>query len=161
MKKLKIYLDTSVVSMLDQPDAPERMADTRSFWERIKNGDYDIVISSVVTQEIGNCEPEKKRLLTDYLGEIKYEFIEVGGEMVKIAEQLVDLRILKQKSFDDCRHIAAAIVANCDAICSWNFKHIVNPKTMSGVKAVTALNGCRDLLIYTPASLVKGDEYDS
>jgi hypothetical protein len=28
MKKLKIYLDTSIISYLDQQDAPEKMADT-------------------------------------------------------------------------------------------------------------------------------------
>ena len=33
-KKLKIYLDTSVISHLDQQDAPEKMASTLSFWEK-------------------------------------------------------------------------------------------------------------------------------
>ncbi len=28
MRKLKVYLDTSVISYLDQNDAPERMKDT-------------------------------------------------------------------------------------------------------------------------------------
>lgn len=41
---------------------------------------------------------------------------------------------MKQKSFDDCQHIAAAILAACDIITSWNFKHIVNVKTVRGVK---------------------------
>ena len=41
---------------------------------------------------------------------------------------------MKQKSFDDCQHIAAALLAGCVIIISWNFKHIVNVKTVRGVK---------------------------
>lgn len=33
MKKLKVYLDTSVVSYLYQKDAYERMQDTLALWE--------------------------------------------------------------------------------------------------------------------------------
>ena len=35
MKKLKIYLDTSVISYLLQPDTPEKMEETRRFcWRK-------------------------------------------------------------------------------------------------------------------------------
>jgi hypothetical protein len=40
---------------------------------------------------------------------------------------------------------------------SWNFKHIVNHKIIMGVKAVTALEGYDDLLIYTPSMLTGGE----
>lgn len=36
MKRLKVYLDTSVVSYLYQEDAPEKMQDTLSLWELFK-----------------------------------------------------------------------------------------------------------------------------
>jgi hypothetical protein len=36
MKKLKIYLDTSVISYLQQEDAPERMKDTLALWEQFE-----------------------------------------------------------------------------------------------------------------------------
>ncbi|GBR76284.1 hypothetical protein NO2_0856 [Candidatus Termititenax persephonae] len=32
-KLLKIYLDTSVISHLDANDVPEKMSDTRKFWD--------------------------------------------------------------------------------------------------------------------------------
>jgi hypothetical protein len=50
----------------------------------------------------------------------------------EIAGRFIDLGILKQSSFEDCRHIANAIVSGCDAIVSWNFRHIVNVKTQRG-----------------------------
>jgi hypothetical protein len=35
MRKLKIYLDTSVISYLKQEDAPENMNYTMKLWEQI------------------------------------------------------------------------------------------------------------------------------
>ena len=74
-------------------------------------------------------------------------------------EAFIDFGVLKRKSFDDCRHIAAAILAGCDIIVSWNFKHIVNVKTIRGIKVVTTLEGYKDLLIYPPSVLLEED-YD-
>lgn len=34
--KLKIYLDTSVISYLQQEDAPEKMRDTLDLWSKIE-----------------------------------------------------------------------------------------------------------------------------
>ena len=61
--------------------------------------------------------------------------------------------LIKQKSFDDCQHIAAAIVNNCDFIISWNFKHIVNVKTIKGIKVLTTMEGYKDVAIYPPSAL--------
>lgn len=33
MNKLKIYLDTSVISYLDQQDSPEQMKETQEVWD--------------------------------------------------------------------------------------------------------------------------------
>ncbi|MDR3328532.1 MAG: PIN domain-containing protein, partial [Prevotellaceae bacterium] len=147
MKKLKIYLDTSVVSYLDQQDAPERMAETHALWRKIKADDFDVVISNVTTNEINRCDDPKRTTLLEYLSQITYKLVEVDEHTIKIAEQFIRLGILQQKSFDDCQHIAAAIASECDIIVSWNFKHIVNHKTIMGAKAITALEGYSDVLI--------------
>jgi predicted nucleic acid-binding protein len=161
MKKMRVYLDTSVISHLDQQDAPALMAETHRLWEKIKAGEFDVVISSVDEAEIDDCEELKRNTLKGYLNEIRYTLIKVDARMIEIASRFVDLGVLRQKSFDDCQHIAAAIVSGCDVIVSWNFKHIVNHKTMMGVKAVTALEGYDDLLIYTPSILIGGEHNDS
>ena len=161
MKKLKLYLDTSVISHLDHPDTPDKMADTWLLWEAIKQGKYDAVISETTLDELGGCPEEKFALLTGCLHDIPYSVVADDLMIVAVAEKFIDFGILHQKSFDDCRHIAAAIVSGCDAIVSWNFKHIVNPKTAVGVKAVTATEGYPDLMIYTPTFLIGGDSDDS
>ena len=50
MKRLKVYLDTSVVSYLYQKDAPEKMQETLSLWKLFKEGIYEVYVS-----DIGYC----------------------------------------------------------------------------------------------------------
>jgi hypothetical protein len=92
---------------------------------------------------------------------IEYELIDVDAHGTDVASRFIDLGVLRQKSLRDCQHIAAAIISGCDAIVSWNFKHIVNHKTVMGVKAVAALEGYNDLLIYMPSILIGGERDDS
>lgn len=61
MKKLKVYLDTSVISYLYQLDSPERMRDTLELWQLFKDGVYDVYISDIVLKEIGGCNEEKSK----------------------------------------------------------------------------------------------------
>ncbi len=162
MRKLKVYLDTSVVSYLYQVDAPEKMQNTLDLWELFRNKTYEVYISDIVIREISGCNEEKLKILLYYLNQIDYNIIETTEDTVELAGKFIDFGILKQKSFDDCQHIAAAILAGCDIIISWNFKHIVNVKTIRGVKIITTLEGYKDLLIYPPSVLIESedDEYE-
>lgn len=160
MRKLKVYLDTSVISHLDQRDAPEKMNDTRLLWNLFQQQRYEVYISDIVLNEIGRCQEEKLALLLDFLSRIHYKIIQTNEDTVALAEKFIDFGILRKKSFDDCQHIAAAILGGCDIIISWNFKHIVNVKTARGVKVITTLEGYKDLLVYPPSVLLEGDEDD-
>ena len=160
MKKQKIYLDTSVVSYLHQEDSPEKMRDTLKLWEILKKGSYEICISNIVMNEIYECGKEKLRILLEYLNQIDYTMVMADEDTIELAGKFIDFGILRQKSFDDCQHIAAAILAGCDVITSWNFKHIVNVKTARGVKIITTMEGYKDMLIYPPSALIEEDEDD-
>lgn len=160
MRKFKVYLDTSVVSYLYQVDAPEKMQNTLDLWKLFKNKVYEVYISDIVIREISGCNEEKLKILLDYLDQIDYNIIETDEDTVELAGKFIDFGILKQKSFDDCQHIAAAILAGCDIITSWNFKHIVNVKTVRGVKVITTLEGYKDLLIYPPSVLIESEDDD-
>lgn len=158
-RKIKVYLDTSVISYLDQQDAPEQMQETREVWERIKSGRYEVFISDVVLRELGECKDEAKRnLLIGHLSEIKYNLVAIDDQIVSLADRIVGSGVLKQRNIDDCQHIAAAILSDCDIIVSWNFKHIVNVKTIRGIKVITTVEGYKDLLIYQPTALLDEEE---
>ncbi len=158
MRKIKVYLDTSVVSYLSQEDAPERMKDTLELWKSFINGKYDIYLSQVTIDEIGKCSEPKRSVLYDYLSDIEYTKLEINEEILELAQKIIDMGILRPKSFDDCQHIAASVVSGCDCIISWNFKHIVNIKTIRGVRAITNLEGYKGIDIINPSALLESEE---
>ena len=160
MRKLKIYLDTSVISHLDAPDRPDWMADTLKLWEAIKADEYEAFISPIDVQELEKCYEPKRSVLAKHLQAIEYTLLDETDEVLELATLYLDAGILQKKSFDDCQHIAYACVYNCDMVVSWNFKHMVNIKTISGVKSVNALAGYRGMPIYSPTMLVSGGAND-
>ncbi len=158
MGKLKVYLDTSVISHLLQEDVPEKMADTRQLWEMFRTGKYEVYLSTVTLEELKGCSEPKQSQLFDYLGLIEYTLVQVDDNVADIAEQIIEMGILTKKSYDDCQHIGAAIVSECDCIISWNFKHIVNIKTIRGIRAITNLKGHKPIEILNPSVLLESEE---
>jgi predicted nucleic acid-binding protein len=158
MEKLKVYLDTSVISHLMQEDVPGKMADTLKLWDMFKEGKYDIYLSQVTVDEIRKCPEPKRSVMYDYLSDIDYTNLDITAETLELAQRIIDIGILTQKSFDDCQHIAVAVINGCDCIISWNFKHIVNIKTIRGVRAVTNLKGYKPIEILNPSVLLESEE---
>lgn len=158
MRKLKVYLDTSVISHLLQEDVPEKMADTRKLWEMFKNKKYEVYLSTIVLKEIQKCPEPKRTQLIDCLNEIEFTTLDITEDVTAVAYKIIELGILTQKSFDDCQHIGAALIHECDCIISWNFKHIVNVKTIRGVRAITNLEGYKMIEIWNPSVLLESED---
>ncbi|MCR5387585.1 MAG: PIN domain-containing protein [Treponema sp.] len=159
--KTKIYLDTSVLSYLQQEDSPERTASTIRFWEEIKHrSDIEIFLSDVTLAEVSDCHEPKRSFMKNKLREIRFTLLERDEDAEKLASQIIDLGILTDKSHDDCLHIAIAVLEACNYIVSWNFKHLVNVKTINGIRAITNLKGFSPIDIITPEMLITGDEND-
>jgi len=156
VKRLKIYLDTSVISHLDAPDRPEWMAETRKLWEDIYAGKFEVYISPIDVLELDACPEPKRTSLANWMQKISYTLLHQSDEVLNLAEQYSKAGILSEKSTRDRLHIAYACVYNCDMIVSWNFEHMVNYKTISGVKGVNALVGYKEMPIYSPTMLIKG-----
>jgi predicted nucleic acid-binding protein len=158
LRKLKLYLDTSVISYLEAPDAPEKQEDTRRLWEDIKEGKYEVFLSPADVLELDKCPEPKKSILAKKLQEISYTLLETTNEVLDLEAQYLKAGILPAKSALDRQHIAYACVYDCDMVVSWNFKHMVNYKTISGVRGVNALAGYKEMPIYSPLMLIEGDE---
>ncbi|MCL2035434.1 MAG: PIN domain-containing protein [Oscillospiraceae bacterium] len=157
MRKKKIYLDTSVVSYLLQEDSPKEMAETIEFWEILKIGKYDVYISDVVVDELEKCAEPKRTELFTLLSEISYTNTAIEGntEIKALEAEINRLGILPPRSDNDRLHIAAAVYRECNIIVSWNFKHMVNVKTIDGVRIVCVANNISPIDIYTPAVLLE------
>ena len=159
-KKVKIYLDTSVISCLQAIETPERMADTLRLWRDLEAGRYEVVISDITLDEINDCPEPKRSFMLDELKKIPLVVIESQKKVDELSQEFIRLGILKEKSMDDCRHIATALIAQCDIIVSWNFKHIVNDKTIEGVKIISKTKGFDGIKIYCPSILTGGNDED-
>lgn len=135
-----------------------KMEDTLSLWKDFVKGKYDIYLSQVTIEEIERCAEPKRSVLYDYLSDIDYNKLEINEEILELAQKIIDMGILRPKSFDDCQHIAAAVIGSCDCIISWNFKHIVNIKTIRGIRAITSLEGYKGIDIISPSVLLESEE---
>ena len=155
---LKIYLDTSVISHLQAPDTPEKMQDTVKLWEDIKNGRYDVYVSNTTIGEINECREPKRSFMLEKLKEIDLTIVDAETEVEELSQEFIRLGILKEKSLDDCMHIATALLLECDVIVSWNFKHIVNDKTIEGVKTISQTRKLNGIKIYCPSILIGGND---
>lgn len=157
-RKLRVYLDTSVISYLKQEDAPEKTGITLNLWEKFKTGCYDICLSDITIAEINKCNKEKLIFCNQKLGEIEYTNFEINDDVFDLVDEIIDTGILSEKSFEDCQHIAIAVLNECDVIVSWNFKHLVNIKTIQGVRKITQLKGYKDIEIINPITLLEMED---
>jgi len=81
--------------------------------------------------------------------------VEITDEVHNIAKSVIANKILTENSYDDCLHIGCAISNNCDVIVSFNFKHMVNVRTIRGVRAISMLQGYANLDIVQAISLIQ------
>jgi predicted nucleic acid-binding protein len=162
MRKKRIYLDTSVISYLRQEDVPVQMAETHELWKILEKGKYEVYISETVTAELMRCAEPKRSELFALLSDIQYTEIAIEGnaDILAIAEEIDKLGILPPKAINDRRHIAAPIFSGCNIIVSWNFEHMVNVKTIDGVRMVCYANNTAPVDIYSPSVLLERSVYD-
>ena len=149
MRIQKVYIDTSVIGgYFDK----EFDVATRRFFDEVKKGEYNVVISNVTEGELLNA-PERVKSLLNVLG-IDYEVIKLTDDVVSLALEYIRENVVGQTSYDDCLHIAIATVSRLDLLVSWNFKHIVNIKRIRGYNGINIKNGYPSIEIRSPKDLI-------
>jgi len=131
------------------------MADTQTFWEILKTGKYDVVISKLVMEEVERCREPKQTFMKHRIIEIEPLVVVPNQESENLAEEYVNKKVLSQKSIDDCMHIALSVISRCDYLVSWNFRHLVNVQTIEGVRIVNAINHYQEIKIVSPNMFLK------
>ena len=155
MRRMKIYLDTSVINYLDAPNSPDKMNDTLLLWERlVNNPPCDVVISEIFLKEIVDCSEPKRSFMFGQLNAIQYELVSKTSEVTQLAEQYVDYGVLSRNHYSDLLHIAHAAIYDCHSVLSWNFRHFVNFKTMDRVNAVHLIIGYNPIRIASPSMIL-------
>ncbi len=73
---------------------------------------------------------------------------------LELRQAYLDAGIVGPSSRSDALHVAMATVAGCDAIVSWNFKHIVHAGKIPSYNAVNAGRGLGPIQIHSPAEVL-------
>jgi len=149
-KKLKICLDTSVPNCLFVTDY--RLVHTMRFWEKCQAGKYDIVLSPIFFEELDRCPQPKLSWLRAKIDLILFETPEETDEVKNLAAEYFKVGVTED-NFNDCLHIAYAVIAGCDKLVSWNFTHLAKEDTIEGVKVINAIKLYKAIGIVPPASL--------
>jgi predicted nucleic acid-binding protein len=141
MKKLKLYLETSVWNFCFADDAPEKRDITLKFFDEIESEDYEIFISGIVLQEIDESDYEKRALLLETIEKYNPENLIINEKVSLLAREYISEGILSVNSFEDAVHAALATVYEMDALISWNLKHLANLRKMERINDVNRNKG--------------------
>lgn len=162
VEKLKIYLETSAIGYLVE-DGSEYSSDRKAMidlWERIKNREFVVVISTLVLDELAAYKNEKRyKQIIEYLSQINYSVVGIGETDKRIAETIkIKKLLISDKNKNNRRHIGIAIENCCDIIVSMNFRHLVNVDTIRGVREIYNIEGYGSVDIVQPKSMVGGED---
>jgi predicted nucleic acid-binding protein len=156
MKKLRIYVDTSVIGgCLDD----EFSVYSNKLIGEIKQEKFILLISEIIVNELMNAPQAVKDILLS-IPQSVIEVVNITTEILQLRDAYINGGVVTSKSINDATHVAAATVARADAIISWNFKHIVRLDKMKGYNQINLLNGYGILTIISPLEVTTDETND-
>jgi len=145
--KPRIYLDTSVISLVDDDRSPERRDLTREFWLRLD--EFEVSISQVTRREVEDTLDNARRAsMVERIASLPD--LPITPEAESLAPQYLNAGIFSRAMPDDALHVAIAVYARQDILVSWNFKHLVNQRRRAAVDALNLSLGLPTIAILPP-----------
>jgi predicted nucleic acid-binding protein len=152
--KQRIFIDTSVFGGYFDEEFKDH---TVPLFERIKEGEFVVLYSTVTQDELDNAPEKVKELVRNIKSEMVM-FLDVTEEVVELASEYIEEKVVGQTSYADCLHIALATINRADFLVSWNFKHIVNIERIRGYNSINIKNGYKQLEIRSPREFEKYED---
>ena len=159
MRKLKLYLETSVWNFYFADDAPEKRDITKEFFNNVRKGQYEIFISEVVLAEISKANESKKTQLLELIKEMSPQELNVNQEVIELSKKYISEGIIPELKVEDALHVAAAVVYEIDALISWNNRHIANLNKMEKINGINMREGYTKHIELVNPMEVFSDEY--
>ncbi|MCL2495293.1 MAG: hypothetical protein FWE98_06525 [Oscillospiraceae bacterium] len=153
MKKLKIYLETTVFNWFFEPER-DFYKDTHQLFDEIAAGKFEAYASDYVVEELAQATEPKRRMMLDLLEQSRIEMLGKSDEVAALAQQYVLHNIISKKHRYDREHIACAAVNGMNAIISFNFAHINRYSTREKTDLVNRLNGYPTVQIIMPMEVI-------
>lgn len=154
MKKLRVYLDTSVIGGCFDEEFREA---SEALMDHIRLGIYEGMISPVTAEELYQAPEVVKYVLLEF-DENQIRRLEETPEVLKLTDAYMEAKVVPPKFENDASHIAFATVNGADVVVSWNFRHIVNYQRIHAFNAVNVREGYAWMDIRTPKELIYGRE---
>jgi len=149
-----VYVDTSVFGGAFDPEFDRASG---AFFERVREGAFEAVVSPVVLDELKRAPAPVRQ----FFHELEPSLVRVDpGEAANdLQEAYLEAQVVSRKWEADALHVAAATVTGCRAIVSWNFKHIVNFRRIPLYNRVNQMAGYGPIAIHSPQEVIfDGDE---
>ena len=159
VKKLKIYLDTSIISFMYADDAPEMQSLTREFFADYLDK-YQVFISPLVLTEIKNTQNlELRKKLQNIVDSYDINIIDINLEdqdiVYALAQKYVKAKIIPARKLDDAVHVALCVYYDFDVLLSWNFRHLANIKKQIQINAINQKEGyLKELFLLNPMEVI-------
>lgn len=150
-KKLRIYIDTSVIGGCMDDEFQEW---SQKLMDEFKIGLHIPVISSITQAEISKAPEEVQNILLNILDYDCVVLLETEESMT-LAHKYLKEKVVSKNFEDDARHIAVATTNNVDIVVSWNFKHIVHFDKIRQFNSINLREGYKAIEIYSPREVVR------
>jgi len=146
MKKIRIYVDTSVIGGCRDPEFETWSQGMLSDFQK---GFFMLLLSSLTDAEIQDAPYEVKEVYKEFRN-CDHEFIELNPESIELADAYLKQNIIPVSFRNDAQHISMATASGADILLSRNFKHIVNFEKIQRFNAVNLDMGYKPIAIYSP-----------
>ena len=157
MKKLKLYLETTVFNWYFEPERGFS-GDIQLLFDEIATGKFEAYVSDYVIEELLKTkDPFRKKKLMDLLERSRVAILRKSEETDALAEQYAIHKVISENHLYDRWHLACATVNGIDALISFNFSHINRLWTKEKIMAVNKLNDYNPITINLPME-VTGNE---
>ena len=144
-RNLKLYLESSVISMYFQDEALYLKGLTRKFWLEVLPR-FDVSISEIVIEEIeATPELDLREALEDLVE--NFDILEVSKDVVDLSSIYLSHRRIPR---EDALHIASASIGQIDFLVTWNLRHIYKRGTQEIIREVNTKLGMLTPEIVTP-----------
>ena len=155
MKRLRVYVDTSVFGGCFDPEFAEW---SNALMDDFRSGQFALVLSDVIAGEVAMAPEPVQQVLSELLN--LADSLPVTEEALELLRAYESHHILGRRFRNDMLHVAIATVAEVDVVVSWNFRHIVRLDKIRLFNGVNLELGYKPLTICSPREVASHGKED-
>jgi len=156
MRKLRLYLDSSILGWSLNHSNPARFAEANLLLQQIADRRFIGVYSWVSEEEIEAAPQRIARKLRQKIEQAKLKPVtmRLRKQAEELAQTYCDKKIVPSNFKADALHIAIATLSKADALISYNFEHIVSLEIMVAVNQVNKALNLNEIFLCQPQEVI-------